>query len=580
MRVPAGLFALLVLAPLARAQDVPVFSWPGDHTFDQWGDAVALVGDVDGDGVGDVAVGWQFGSVLGADPLPVVYQNVGRVEIYSGATGETLHLWHGGTAGFDRFGAAIVGAGDVDGDGHADVLVGAPTADGALPNSGAVQLRSGADGSVMRFFGGFQEGSHFGLALTAGDLDGDGIAEAVIGAPYFDLDDALGGYQQEGCAYAYRLTDGAQVWARAGVPFVTSLFAKYELADWGGALAYAGDSDGDGLGEILVGAAWSDFSSSLSGTSKTNTGFVMHLEPATLEHFVYRGGDEGDLLGASVAALGDADGDGQFDIAAGATGANGNLGEVRVWSGTSLRWTLPGTGLRPVGGQLAVLGDPTQPGSAHLLVGAPRADLLQVPSPLIDIGAVELRSGADGSLVHTWWGAEAGEQFGRAVDGGALAGEGFGHVLVGAPHANTPGSPLDSGAAHLYAPLTIQASWTLYGAGLAGTLGVPALDTQDLPVIGSAFVVDVGNSSGDPAQGYLALGLAPQSLAVKGGTLLVDAQLIQGFPLPKNGRQLTLPVAADLALEGLEVFLQVLQTDPGAPLGVSFTRGMQLRLGG
>jgi len=67
---------------------------------------------------------------------------------------------------------------------------------------------------------------------------------------------------------------------------------------------------------------------------------------------------------------------------------------------------------------------------------------------------------------------------------------------------------------------------------------------------------------------------------VKGGTLLVDAQLIQGFPLPKNGRQLTLPVAADLALEGLEVFLQVLQTDPGAPLGVSFTRGMQLRLGG
>lgn len=569
-------FALLASAP--AAQDTPVHTWSGTFLGDQWGDVTELLGDVDGDGVRDVGVGWRFGSAFAGEPLPVVHSSVGRVQIYSGATGDVLHIWHGNLGAVDLFGASLADAGDVNGDGFDDVLVGASNAAGFNPASGTVQLRSGADGTLLHLFRGFQHSSWFGAALATGDMDGDGLLDVAIGAPWTDLDDTTGAYREEGYVYVYRLTDFALIAALPGGEFLVGLL-DYERQDYGGDLAYAGDTDGDGFGELLVAASWSDFTNGFTQTHLTNTGFVQRIEPVTNESQWYRRGLELEHLGSRITVLGDADGDGELDVAAGATGANGNLGRVTVWSGDDVSWTVEGHGLRPVGNALAAVEDATGDGLADLLIGASMADIVDVTTPLFDVGAVELRSGVDGELVHTWWGEQDGEEFGREVAAGKLTGSGFDAIVIAAPERDTFGGPDSEGAVLLYDPAQADASATFYGDGLAGTLGVPDLQAPAAPVLGTTFTLQVGNASGAASTAYLFLGLAPQSLNVKGGTLLVDALKILSFPMPAEGRELFLPVPLDYAFDGVGVFMQVLHTDAGAPLGVAFTRGLEATLG-
>ena len=123
-----------------------------------------------------------------------------------------------------------------------------------------------------------------------------------------------------------------------------------------------------------------------------------------------------------------------------------------------------------------------------------------------------------------------------------------------------------------------QAGATAYGAGLAGTLGVPALES-DHPVLGEALHLVLGSSSGAPAPGLLVLGLAPATLPFKGGTLLVSPALqvpLLSVP-PAMSLSATLPASASLC--GQHLYLQWIQADAGAPAGVALSVGLDLLLG-
>jgi len=126
-----------------------------------------------------------------------------------------------------------------------------------------------------------------------------------------------------------------------------------------------------------------------------------------------------------------------------------------------------------------------------------------------------------------------------------------------------------------------EASWSNYGAGFPGTLGVPTLTASADPVLGTTIDVDVGNSLGSATLGVVLAGFTDASIPTsKGGTLLVDQLfLVLGLPLAADGIALAAEIPADPAYCGLEVYAQVLELDDGALKGLSFTAGLELVLG-
>jgi hypothetical protein len=162
------------------------------HTFTadsclDLGTSVACAGDVDGDGHADLIVGATAVSYT-AQGLP------GFVRVYSGLTGEVLleFVGHPPTENnepyspvSERFGASVGGAGDVNGDGVPDLLVGVPYAGGSALNSrGELRVYSGRFGTLLYSLKGSTPGGHLGEAvLGPGDLNGDGLADVAAGSP-------------------------------------------------------------------------------------------------------------------------------------------------------------------------------------------------------------------------------------------------------------------------------------------------------------------------------------------------------------------------------------------------------------
>src|SRR5262249_28857929 len=161
------------------------------HAF--FGQVVANIGDIDSDGMDDFAVGAPSAS-------PGRVQDAGSVFIYSGATSKLLYRLDG-TSRFDNFGAAIGGGEDVDGDGIPDVVVGAPGASpGGLRSAGSAFVFSGATGELLLRLDGQEADASFGASVAiAGDLDGDGRAEVLVGAPFA----SPGGQRGAGSVFAF-----------------------------------------------------------------------------------------------------------------------------------------------------------------------------------------------------------------------------------------------------------------------------------------------------------------------------------------------------------------------------------------
>ena len=133
---------------------------------------VSVVGDVNADGVADIYASDWSDNALGAQ--------TGRIYVHSGANGERLLTLTGEVAG-DGFGIGPADAGDVDKDGHDDLIVGAWQHSSAAPAGGKVYLHSGKDGSLMRTFTSRVQGETLGFDATGmGDVDGDDRIDFLV----------------------------------------------------------------------------------------------------------------------------------------------------------------------------------------------------------------------------------------------------------------------------------------------------------------------------------------------------------------------------------------------------------------
>jgi tetratricopeptide (TPR) repeat protein len=374
----------------------------GDSAGDQYGWIARGIGDVDRDEVIDFVTSAPTKNIGGA--------NAGRVYAYSSRSG-TL-LWSVDGKPGEQLGTGVESAGDVDGDGTQDVIAGAPYA-------GRSYIYSGADGHVLFTLRAEKDSDAFGLHVsTAGDVDHDGHADFIVGAP----SNGAGG-ENAGRAYVYSGKDAHVL------------------------LTLTGERAGDAFGSTVAGYADSARSLIVVGAPSAGSGKVgrtyvyqgLSQKPA----FIIESDSTGRALGAMfVSVAGDVNQDGVPDIYASdyTNGAKGpSTGRIYVHSGRDGKRLLTltgetageGFGIGP-----ATTGDVDHDGHDDLVVGS-----WQYSGAAAQGGRVYLYSGRDGKLLKTFTDRIPGDTFGfDAVGIGDVDGDGEVDFLLTAAWSGVHGN--------------------------------------------------------------------------------------------------------------------------------------------
>jgi len=488
---------------LAASAQTTLFTTTGAAAGDQLGKSVAGVGDVDGDGWGDYALGSPYADANGVD--------AGSVKVISGKTGQALYTFKGVAAG-DRLGESVAGAGDLNHDGHADIIVGAPLNDQVGTSCGMARVYSGANGQPMFTFYGDQAGDWFGLSVdSAGDFNNDGWTDVIVGAPYGKS--TLAGSIGE--ARVFSGQNGSVLHTFNSVSGVTAL---------GTTVSGAGDVNQDGWDDVIIGAP----QYSQGATHDTGRAYVFSGK-TSLQLWAWTGATDGENFAACVDGGRDVNNDGWPDLVVGDPFADyngGNSGSVYVFSGKTGAqiYRFNGNNSDEMGRSCALAGDVDGDGYADIIGGARLAD----SATAADAGLARIWSGRTGQTLFALSGSIVGEFFGAAVTcGGDINHDGLDDVIVGWPSADYAGT--DAGRARTWSgtpfPVTTYCTATTNGLGCAATItttGTPSATNTAAFTIRAAQVVN--NKAG-----LLFYGRHGEALPYLGGYLCVDPPLSRTF---------------------------------------------------
>jgi hypothetical protein len=467
----------------------------GINADDHLGRSVSGAGDINGDGIDDLIIGapgnfydYSAGKtyvVFGGTDVGVI----GSFDLSSldGSNGFVLN----GTMEGESLGISVSDAGDINGDGFDDLIIGVhgpyfvPAGSEknyvvfGSPNVGAggsidLSNLNGSNGFVLNADG---SGSRDYSVSGAGDINGDGFDDLIIGVPgaYF--------YGSYGASY---VVFGGSTLGASGNFKLASLngdngfrIQGIQSGDAiGDSVSNAGDINGDGFADLIIGASWVDSNGFNSGASYvvfggTNTGSTGSLNLSTLDSsngFVVNGINQQDRLGSSVSSAGDINSDGFDDLIIGAPSAdaNGNLSGASyvVLGGTNVGVsgsidlsTLDGSngfvinGITVgdgLGSSVSAAGDMNNDGFDDLIIGAPSADPNGSPSGASYVvlggtnvgesGSIDL-STLDGSNGFVINGITVGDGLGSSVSAaGDMNNDGFDDLIIGAPSADPNGS--------------------------------------------------------------------------------------------------------------------------------------------
>jgi len=447
----------------------------GESTGNNFGYSVAFAGDVNGDGYSDLLVGaYGYGS------------NTGRAYFYdyfmkNEISAEVLLT---GESASNYFGSSVSSAGDVNGDGYQDILVGIK---GYNSNTGRACIYFGGnvlDNVADVTLNGESMNNRFGESVSsAGDMNGDGYSDVIIGAPQYGADgrayiyfggssmnnivdvvlngEALGvvfgnsvstAEDVNGDGYSDVIVGDYQYNSNAGRAYIffggnsvdniaDKILTGFAISGLGFSVASAGDVNGDGYSDVITGIIYANSNSGLSNI------YFGGNQMDSVADVIMSADLAGSNFGWSVSPAGDVNGDGFSDVIVGAYLFSSYTGKAFIFLGGSVMdnisdITMTGeSSLNYFGGSVSSAGDINGDGYSDVIIGA-YGNTQYTGRAYIYLGGVSMNNIAD----ITMKGESTSNYFGASVSSaGDINGDGYSDIIVGAFNFNSV-----TGRAYIY----------------------------------------------------------------------------------------------------------------------------------